>query len=394
MDIQLISAGSAASDGSGAKACLPFALIGCAGAGVVIMMAVAGVVAWLLLNDTPVPSLPDKDEVEVVKYAKIKHRKTGPSTTKPSGKSGQEMTLPQGVIRRSAKEVVLSDAIHFEQDPDYCKNLDRFTDIAKNILFDLDREMRDSTRLSVQEEEALGDQIAAEVRKSAPFKGKLDTPRTARWRKYLARVAQPLLAEIERKELTYHFHVVDEPVVNAFAMPGGHIYFYTGLLENKNGTWAENEAHVATIMAHEISHIDLGHTTVLFQYLKQAGILGSGAQGIAQAAIYFARHPFSSNQEAESDENGVKLMYWAQYSPEEAVALWKLWARQQKSDKNANDPISKELENLLRSHPDPRRRACDLMKHANAVMANGQFERFYVGETNLRKRKARTQRQY
>lgn len=389
---------SAASGDGRSMACLP-AIIGCVGAVVALMLVAGGAVALLFLRggDDALPAVVETQEkIEVVTYAKVTDRKRGPSTTRPSGKSGQEMTLlPQGVIPSSSKEVDQADTIHFESNPERCKNLERITDLAKTLLFDLDREMRNSTRLTIQEEEKLGDELAKQIRKSAPFKDKLDTAKTARWRKYLARVAQPLLAEIERKELTYHFHVIDEPVVNAFAMPGGHIYFYTGLLENKNGTWAMNEAQIATIMAHEISHIDLGHTTVLFQYMKKAGLLGSGAQGLAQAAIYFARHPFSSNQEAESDENGVKMMYWAQYSPKEAVALWMLWGEQQrKPQKGGEDPISKELENLLRSHPDPRRRACDLMKHVNTLMTEDHFSRFYVGQTNFKKRKARIQRQY
>ena len=92
-------------------------------------------------------------------------------------------------------------------------------------------------------------------------------------------------------------------------------------------------------------------------------------------------------------------MYWAQYSPQEAVNLWKLWHKQGKGKrkgkrKTPGNILTRELENVLRSHPDPKRRACDLMTHTNTVMRKNRFDRFYVGKSNFKYRKPRTKKQY
>lgn len=399
----------AASSKSGAGVAVVIGCLVVVALGLVALVA-AGVVAFFILqpNDgsgggsSPLDVFSEKDG-EVIVYDEVKDAKKGPSVIAPSGKSGDELTKRHGVIHTSSKEIHMGADISYPANPKYCKGTERLTDLPKSLFFDFDRELRKSTRLSQKEEEKLGEEIAAAVRKSAPFRDKLDTPETLAWRKYLARIAQPLLAEIKRKDITYHFHVVDEPVVNAFAMPGGHIYFYTGLLENTNGTWVENEAQVAAIMAHEISHVDLGHTTAIFQYLKRAGLLGNGAENLAGAALYYARHPFSSNQEAESDENGVRIGYMAQYSPKEAVNLWKLWARQREPKReatkgggsdNAGDILTRELENLLSSHPPAKRRACAIMQHTNDLIAKDRFDRFYVGTTNLSQRTPRIEEQH
>ena len=241
----------------------------------------------------------------------------------------------------------------------------------------------------------LGDKIAKQLETHPKFQGKIDTPNTHRWRKYIARVAQPLLAEVKRKKIKYRFHVIDSPVVNAFAIPGGHIYFYTGLLENKGGTWLANEAQLAGILAHEISHIDLGHVIAVFQYLKRAGLTNPEGQKPATIAVALARHIFSSNQEDEADKNATKIMTLAQYDPAEFVAMWKQWGKNGSGKRKLPDsPIAQELLNLLQSHSAPKRRACNVNEHAAREVERRDFDRYYVGDTNFQKRKARVQKQY
>ena len=75
---------------------------------------------------------------------------------------------------------------------------------------------------------------------------------------YIRQLAQPLIGQglLDRPEITYRITVLDNAKqINAFAIPGGHIYVYTGLL-----LAAENEAQVAGVLAHEIGHLVARHS--------------------------------------------------------------------------------------------------------------------------------------
>ncbi len=329
---------------------------------------------------------------EVITYAAIKDRKSGPSDVKPSGRSGSTLKTKQGVIEGWAEEVERRGAVKVGGEASSCGGGESVGDLFKNAVLELDREAQKEVKLSVAEEAKLGDALAAKLREHKDFKGRVDTAKTAGWRAYLARVAQPLLAEAKRKKLTYHFHVIDAPVVNAFAIPGGHIYFFTGLLENQGGTWLRSEAELAGILAHEISHIDLGHVTAVYRYLKRFGVAGGPGEEVAQVAVALARHPFSSVQEDEADANAVRMMTWAQYSPGEFASMWERWAKAEAKVEASRrgeqggkkDPIQEELEGLLRSHSPAKKRACNARVVGGEVLEQVRFDRFYVGETNYR----------
>jgi hypothetical protein len=328
-------------------------------------------------------------KVEKVEYKEIRDSSSGPSDVVPSGRSSSTFTIRNGVIETSAKEIHTSEEIVIDNEGQYCKSGAKITDILKGFAFNIDRELRKSAPLSEAEEVALGVTVSQQVAKE--FGPALDRPDTAAWRAYIARIAQPMLAELKRKKVTYHFHVIDKNVVNAFAIPGGHVYFYTGLLTNNKGTWVENEAQLASIVAHEISHIDLGHTIAIFQYLKR---LGGEKAAPAAIVLRMARHSFSSNQEDESDLNAVNLLYKTQYAPDEMPKMWANWGRQQGSKSGSGNVLKDEIDNLLRSHSAPEVRACNTAKETNKVAKLNQFDRFYVGKSNLKKRKARLQKQY
>jgi hypothetical protein len=363
-------------------------IIGCAGLLLLLVAVGAGITSYLVLKEEARPT--PRDEV---KYASVKDSRTGPSVVKVSGKSGKQMTTRRGIIKPKAKQVQDPEDLKFPANPKYCKSPELLTDVFKDIVFDVDREMRKSSRMSEAEEMDLGQKVSREVAAMPQFQGKIDTTQTARWRAYIARVAQPILAETKRKKIVYKFHVIDQPIVNAFAIPGGHIYFFTGMLDNDKGTWLENEAQLAAILAHEISHIDLGHCSALYEYLKKFGLSGKKGDDIGKIAVAMARHSFSSAQEDEADENATKMVYYAQYSPNEFVKLWKNWQKLEPKRKEG-DPLMREVENLLRSHSEPRKRACNVMRVSNVMHDKDRFDVFYVGKSNFKKKKPRTQRQY
>jgi len=370
--------------------------LGCAAGGCLslLIVLIGAALAVFYLPPTPVEEVKKKKpRAEVIKYKDIKNRKNGPTSVKPSGRSGLKLKTPRGVIDFDAEEVTEADEISYPNRPKICRNNAHITDIIKDVAFNIDKEMRKGASMSIKEERKLGKSIARQLREHPRFLGKVDTPASRKWRKYIGRVSQPLLAEIKRKGITYHFHTIDSDIVNAFAIPGGHIYFYTGLLERVGGQWLSNEAQLAGILAHEISHVDLEHCVAVFQYLKRIGVKGSDRD--AATVLTLARGPFSSNQEDEADENATRILHNAQYDPDQFVEMWKTWDKLQPKRGEANDDIfSRELKNLMQSHSPPRKRACTVLRSAQDIMPESPFSDFYVGRENFERRVPRTRTQF
>ncbi len=297
-------------------------------------------------------------------------------------------------VKASAKEIDKASALSYSPDSDpYCKNQGRLTDIVKTVGYDIDRELRKAASISDQEEEQIGDKLYAELLATPKFRNKVDTESMAEARRYIAELAVPLLASVERKGIVYDFHTVDDDDINAFAMPGGHIYFYRGILEAPKRL--ENEAQIAGVLAHEINHIDRRHTIAIFEYLKRLGELSGRAEEMGPVIIGMARHPFSTKQEDESDQFAVKFLMSAEYSPKQFVTMWQNWDAldSRRKKRGGDDPIVDEIEELLNTHSHPARRACNAMR---VIMANEPkaVSRYYVGTTNYRDKQVRARKQH
>lgn len=125
----------------------------------------------------------------------------------------------------------------------------------------------------------------------------------------------------------------DDEQINAFALPGGKVGVYTGILPV-----AETDAGLATVMAHEVAHVAARHggERVSADVLTQIGAIGlsaalGGSDPFVSNAVMQAYGigvtvggilPFSRSQEAEADRIGLIYMAEAGYDPREAVAFW------------------------------------------------------------------------
>lgn len=177
---------------------------------------------------------------------------------------------------------------------------------------------------------------------------------------YVQCVVDPLLYEARQQyqNLPSNWDVVvfDSATVNAFAMPGGKIGVYTGLVD-----LTENPSQLAAVLGHEIGHV-MAHHAAERMSTAQMSVLALTAAGVAmennkdQAAIMAAlgigaqvgiQLPFSRVHETEADQIGQELMAKAGFDPAEAIALWELMG------KNSG---ARPLE-LLSTHPDPANRA-------------------------------------
>lgn len=170
----------------------------------------------------------------------------------------------------------------------------------------------------------------------------------------------------------WEFVVFDSSTVNAFAMSGGKVGFYMGMIN-----LVDNDDQIAFVMGHEIAHVVARHSSERYshQILAQAGAVGlsvgmgvggasESAQEIAMQAYgvgaqYGGILPFSRKHESEADEIGMRYMARAGYDPREAVKLWEKMA--------ANS--SGSVPEFLSTHPSDETRIKKLKSLVNENMA-------------------------
>jgi predicted Zn-dependent protease len=165
--------------------------------------------------------------------------------------------------------------------------------------------------------------------------------------------------------------VFDAPQVNAFALPGGKIGVYTGLLDV-----AVNQHQVAAVIGHEVGHVIAHHGN---ERVSQSTLIGIGQEAVSVALQtsevansqlimtglglgfqYGVMMPFSRTHESEADEIGLDLMAKAGFDPQESVELWK------NMDKASGGNSQPEF---FSTHPSPETRIEDLQAKMQVALA-------------------------
>lgn len=149
------------------------------------------------------------------------------------------------------------------------------------------------------------------------------------------RVGERIAGVADRKDYKWEFNLIDDDkIVNAFALPGGKVAVYTGILK-----YTEGDAGLAAVMGHEVAHALIRHggERISAGILTQLGMIGlsTAVKDKDPAAINAINQaygigvnvgvmlPFSRGQELEADRVGLVLMAKAGYDPSEAVAFWR-----------------------------------------------------------------------
>jgi predicted Zn-dependent protease len=191
-----------------------------------------------------------------------------------------------------------------------------------------------------------------------------------RMQAYVESVGKPLAAASERPALPWVFRVVDDPQVNAFALPGGYIYVTRGILAHMN-----SEAELAGVLGHEIGHVTARHSASA-QSKQMLGAVGLGVgmiavPGLRQAgdalgaafSVVFLK--FGRDQESESDRLGLRYMVRKDYKPEEMLDVFRML------DGVTTSAGGERLPNWLSTHPAPPNRLADMTKTIAAEKATG-----------------------
>jgi beta-barrel assembly-enhancing protease len=174
--------------------------------------------------------------------------------------------------------------------------------------------------ISLEEEWQLGDRLAADLGRRLRF---VDDPTS---QQYVDAVGRRIVASTELGNRPWRFHIVADPEVNAFAIPGGHVYVHSGLIDK-----ATNVAAFSGALAHEISHGVARHSTE--QLSKAYGIEAIGGavlgrnpavyeQILASVLAQGALARFSRAAESEADRLGAAYMYKAGYDPQGLVLMF------------------------------------------------------------------------
>jgi len=206
--------------------------------------------------------------------------------------------------------------------------------------------------ISPQQEVALGRQMNQGLLES----GKIQLSKDARINQYVQEIGQRLAATSDRPDLPYTFQVVRDNSINAFATMGGFVYLHTGLIKT-----TDNEAELASVIAHEIGHIVGRHSitqlrnTALAQGLLSAA--GLDTKTWVQLGVNLAYNlPNSRKDELEADRLGLNNLAEAGYAAKAMISLMGKLAQQ-----GGSTPT------ILSTHPATSDRILALQKQLNSV---------------------------
>lgn len=174
--------------------------------------------------------------------------------------------------------------------------------------------------------------------------------------KYVEDLGQRMAADSERPELPWTFRVLDDPVINAFALPGGYIYVTRGILSHMT-----SEAELVSVLGHEIGHVTARHGVNRLSKQQLAGLgLGVGAifapevaravGDLAQAGVQLLFLKYGRDDERQADELGFRYANYIGSNPRGFVEMFDMLSRS--SQAAGGD----RLPGYLSTHPEPEER--------------------------------------
>lgn len=214
---------------------------------------------------------------------------------------------------------------------------------------------KDFMLVSKKQEIAMGKQADPEI---TSFFGVYDDNKMQR---FIRREGKKMAKISHRSELDYEFKIVDSPVINAFAVPGGYIYFTRGIMAQFN-----NEAEFAGVLGHEIGHVSARHSAKQYSNAMAAELgLAVGSvlspefaqfADLARTGVGFLFLKFGRDAENQSDKLGVEYSTKIGYDAAEMADFFNTLDRL--------TPQSDEVPTFFSTHPHPKDRYNDVRQLA------------------------------
>ncbi|KAB2969403.1 MAG: M48 family metalloprotease [Thermoanaerobaculia bacterium] len=221
----------------------------------------------------------------------------------------------------------------------------------------------------------IGRQAAAEVEKQMAF---VADPALE---EYVAGIGRKLAAASERPGLPWSFRIVDDPVVNAFALPGGFIYVTRGLLAH-----VSTEAELASVIGHEIAHVTAQHgvNQMSKQQVAAGGLLlgmilssdVAQAADVAQAGLGLLFLKYGRDDERQADDLGLRYLTKSSYEAREMPRMFRVLEAVGQISGGGRIP------NWLATHPEPGMRR----ERSEQLIAQRKYPPGEVGAESLLRR--------
>lgn len=185
---------------------------------------------------------------------------------------------------------------------------------------------------------------------------------------YVGAIGARVTAQTERPDIQYKFFIIDSPIVNAFALPGGYIYVSRGLL-----ALAQNEAELASVLGHEAGHITARHSAERYSH----GVVASLGSTIASIALNSAAanqalgvgsqlylSGYSRSQENEADTLGLRYADHGNYDPYALSEFLKSLEREKQLSSKINGGSSNQA-SYFSTHPPTQERVNKTKREAS-----------------------------
>ncbi len=233
---------------------------------------------------------------------------------------------------------------------------------ARDVL----REVKKLLPLTTEEEITVGKQVASRLQQT------YGVYRNPTLEQYVALVGTAVSWQGSRRDIEYNFTILDTDEVNAFAAPGGFILVTRGLLARMR-----NESELATLLGHEIWHVEARHETKRIQEAQVAGTLASKALSamsqeelseVVDLCYSVLEKGRSRETEMETDIEGATLARRVGYDPRSLASLL------DRLDIGSSEPA---LKRLMATHPPMRDRVSQLRARfgdATGALLEGRFE--------------------
>ena len=276
-----------------------------------------------------------------------------------------------------------------QQSPTLRPLLDRATEAKAAV----DRVGQELAKVSTQDEIALGRSLIARERERGFPEGTSVSRGKAQvfLQEVLARLVRAGVPR--RDDIPFRIQLVEHGSVNAFALPGGFLFLTTGMMD-----FADNEAELAAVIAHEMAHVDLRHCIERYQYeLKASRLGGEPLEAMASLGTRLMLQGYQDEQESEADRWGMQIATRAGYHPQGGQCLFaRLQARwggdtpPRTLPGEAIHSLSDAMEDLFSSHPRPSLRIANLERAMPEIGLTPDRTAYYLGIQNKQKLIPRT----